>query len=71
MIEMFKNNNQYQKKHAWKCFLCHTEYPNTLRYCPSCNIAKKHSDNLYKTALKKEKEREKRKKNKLKKLKHI
>ena len=39
-------------ENIWECFLCERKHPNTLRYCPFCNIAKIHSDNLRKTAKK-------------------
>ena len=42
-----------EKSHTWTCFKCENEYPNTLRYCPVDDIAKKHSDNLFETARKK------------------
>jgi len=42
-----------EKSHTWTCFKCENEYPNTLRYCPVDNIAKKHSDNLFETAKRK------------------
>lgn len=48
------NFNVEKKESNWQCFQCEKIYPNTLRYCPSCNIAKKHSDNL-KTSSKKKK----------------
>ena len=38
---------QKNGERVWKCFLCGHTYPNTLRYCPSCEIAKIHSDNLF------------------------
>jgi len=38
----------------WECFLCHECYPNTLLFCPNCNIARKHSHNLWVSARKKE-----------------
>jgi len=41
---MFINN--IKKKTEWECFKCKSKHPNTLRYCPHCNIAKIHSDNL-------------------------
>ena len=39
----------------WVCFKCEETHPNTLRYCPICNIAKTHSDNLRETSNKKTK----------------
>lgn len=44
---------QHFIENVWECFLCERKHPNTLRYCPYCNIAKTHSDNLRKTAEKK------------------
>ena len=35
---------------TWTCFLCQTEYKNTLLYCPKCEIARLHSNNLFDTA---------------------
>lgn len=46
-----------ERSYTWTCFLCEKEYPNTLRYCPHCDIAKKHSDNLRKSAKKKRKKK--------------
>ena len=43
---MINNNNGNRPPRTWKCFKCHTEYPNTLLYCPDCNIARKHSFTL-------------------------
>lgn len=40
------NFDVIKKESNWQCFQCEKLYPNTLRYCPTCNIAKKHSDNL-------------------------
>jgi hypothetical protein len=31
----------------WECFTCEEKHSNTLLYCPSCNISKKHSNNLF------------------------
>lgn len=31
---------------TWVCFLCGSKYPNTLLYCPKCDIARKHSFTL-------------------------
>ena len=31
---------------TWECVLCRTEYPNTLLYCPKCEVARKHSENV-------------------------
>ena len=42
-----KNSNG---ERTWSCFLCNTEYPNTLLYCPKCKIARLHSNNLFNTA---------------------
>jgi len=49
----------YKHEKTWSCFYCFAQYPNTLLFCPKCNIAKKHSDNLHLSA--------KKKKNRLKK----
>lgn len=38
----------------WKCFKCHSLYPNTLLYCPKCDIARKHSNRLLDKFLAKE-----------------
>ena len=35
-----------QIRGTWVCFFCNRKYPNTLLYCPKCNIARKHSRNL-------------------------
>jgi hypothetical protein len=43
-----------RRRGYWNCFLCETEYPNTLLYCQKCNIARKHSFTLEAKARKKE-----------------
>lgn len=47
------NFNYEPPKKYWECFKCDEMYPKTLRYCPICNIAKIHSDNLRESAQKK------------------
>lgn len=34
--------------HTWICYACGRQYPNTLLICPYDNIARKHSQNLWK-----------------------
>jgi len=53
-------NSERIIKNNWKCFKCELEHPNTLRYCPICDIAKVHSDNLRITAKKNEKNNRKK-----------
>jgi len=31
---------------VWICWFCKRTYPNTMIYCPKCNIARKHSINV-------------------------
>lgn len=47
--------NQVPIYKDWQCFICEEKHPKTLRYCPICNIAKIHSDNLRKTTEKNKK----------------
>ena len=30
----------------WECHFCHKVYPNTMLWCPQCNIARQHSRNV-------------------------
>lgn len=32
--------------YSWECHFCHKIYPNTLCFCPQCNIARQHSKNV-------------------------
>ena len=50
--------NEIRQERTWTCFLCQSEHPNTLCYCPKCNIAKLHSNNLFKSAELKKKKKE-------------
>ena len=43
-------NSEKIIKNNWECFKCELVHPNTLRYCPCCDIAKVHSDNLRNTS---------------------
>ena len=52
--ELRRNVKKNQKKKKlrkmpyskWECYKCGKVYPNTLLYCPKCNIARKHSYTL-------------------------
>lgn len=36
-------------KKIWICSSCKRAYPHTLRFCPKCNISKKHATRLIDT----------------------
>ena len=38
----------------WICSKCHRTYPQSLMYCPKCNISKKHATRLMDNFLKSE-----------------
>lgn len=39
--------NSLVKTGQWTCHKCGCLYPNTMLYCPKCNIARKHSKNMW------------------------
>lgn len=53
--KMIETKMHYKEK-TWTCFICNTQYRNTLLYCPICKIARLHSNNLFDTADSKNKE---------------
>jgi len=63
MVIKFKENLNGNDR-SWICFFCKTKHPNTLCWCPECNIARKHSNNLYITLEKKNKKKLRKSKNK-------